>query len=72
LFLEIGTRLGGSTKIIIDEILKKHSGVDLITIDPYGDIPYETKDGIWCKYDYDNSIGSKRIRIFSTTPLKKI
>ena len=26
LFLEIGTRLGGSTKIIIDEILKKHSG----------------------------------------------
>lgn len=56
LFLEIGTRLGGSTKIIIDEILKKHSGTDLITIDPYGDIPYETKDGVWCRYDYDNSM----------------
>jgi len=56
LFCEIGTRKGGSTKIIIDQINSVCPDKTLICIDPYGDIAYETKDNIWTKYDYTNEM----------------
>lgn len=56
LFVEIGTRAGGSTKMIIDGIVDHHENANLVCIDPYGDIGYETSDGVWCKYDYTNDM----------------
>jgi len=62
LFLEIGTRLGGSTKIIIDHL--KHIGrpSDLVCIDPYGDLPYEDRDNTWIYADYSNEMKQGALR----------
>lgn len=55
LFMEIGTRLGGSTKYIIDAMIAADTPNNhLVCIDPYGDLPYEEEDNLWINYNYDN------------------
>ena len=53
LFLEIGTRRGGSMQIMIDAALSTNQPRTFVSIDPYGNIPYHNGQGI-TKYDYTN------------------
>lgn len=57
-FLEIGTRAGGSALLILRIIEKVFENPVLITIDPYGDKPYDDKP--W-KYGPEFYIQMKRI-----------
>ena len=52
---EIGLRKGMGTKTIIDALVDSVRK-PVIAIDPYGDIPYETSDQVWCYYDYSNQM----------------
>lgn len=61
LILEIGTRKGGSMMIIIDSLLRsEQENRHVISVDPYGHIPYNsgTMAGI-CKFDYTNDMKKK-------------
>lgn len=53
---EIGLRKGMGTKTIIDALVSSGVRKPVIAIDPYGDIPYETSDQVWCLYDYSNQM----------------
>lgn len=65
LFVEVGTREGGSLQYIIDALWPPSVSVDMntyeghiwdvISIDPYGHIPYYYK-GVVDKYDYTNEM----------------
>lgn len=61
LILEIGTRKGGSMQIIIDALLESgQENRHVLSVDPYGHIPYNTGNqfGI-TRYDYTNDMKKK-------------
>lgn len=54
---EIGTRRGGSLKIIIDSLLENNDfNRNVIGIDPYGNVPYISSEGALVLYDYTNDM----------------
>lgn len=53
---EIGLRAGGGSKYIIDAIATYCPGKTHIAIDPYGNIPYEHKEGDIVRLDYNNEM----------------
>lgn len=53
---EIGLRKGMGTQTMLDALVQSGSRKPVIAIDPYGDIPYETTDQVWCYYDYSNQM----------------
>jgi len=53
---EIGLRLGGGTKYIVDAISANCPGKVHIAIDPYGHIEYNNKEGSICRLDYTNEM----------------
>lgn len=56
LFLEIGTRRGGSMKIIMDAAAATEQVRTFVSVDPYGNIPYVDRDNHITKYDYTNAM----------------
>jgi len=57
LIMEIGTRRGGSTKIIIDAMLASgKQGDTLVCVDPYGNIEYAEREGVVRRLDYTNQM----------------
>lgn len=48
--MEIGLRLGGGSKLIMDGIADFCPGKIAIAIDPFGNIPYEHKEGEFIQY----------------------
>lgn len=55
LFCEIGTRRGGSLQIAIDAALETGQHRHYISVDPYGNIPYNDGKAI-TTYDYTNNM----------------
>jgi hypothetical protein len=53
---EIGTRLGFSLKTIIDAVIKHCPDKSVISIDPYGSIEYQGREGQICRLDYTNQM----------------
>lgn len=53
---EIGTRRGGSLKYIIDAIYEYCPTKSVISIDPYGSIMYQGREGQTCRLDYTNQM----------------
>ena len=54
---EIGTRRGGSMKLIIDSLLANGDyDRNIISIDPYGNIEYISGEGASIRYDYTNNM----------------
>lgn len=54
---EIGTRRGGSLKLIIDTLLENHDhNRNIIGLDPYGNLEYISSEGQSIRYDYDNAM----------------
>lgn len=62
LFLEIGTRRGGSMQIIIDAAISTGQARTFVSVDPYGNIPYQDRDGNVAKYDYTNAMKTAALR----------
>lgn len=56
LFCEIGTRLGGSLKYIIDAVQNSNKFRHIVVIDPYGNIDYFAGDNDNRKFDYTNNM----------------
>ena len=57
---EIGVREGGGSERIIHNLLKNQIyGRTHVMIDPYGNIPYETSEGVICRYDYNNDMRAR-------------
>ena len=56
LFCEIGTRLGGSLKYIIDAVQNSNKFRHIVAIDPYGNIDYFAGDNDNRKFDYTNNM----------------
>lgn len=69
IFIEIGTRRGGSTKFIIDAMMR--SGKEestLVCVDPYGNIEYAEREGVVRRLDYDNKMRNDTLKnLFSYT-----
>lgn len=54
---EIGTRRGGSMKLIIDSLLENNDyNRNIVGIDPYGNLEYISSEGQSIRYDYTNSM----------------
>lgn len=53
---EIGTRLGGSLKYILDAVYNYCPTKSVICIDPYGSIEYQGREGKICRLDYTNQM----------------
>jgi hypothetical protein len=54
---EIGTRRGGSMKLIIDALLANGDfNRNVIGIDPYGNLEYTSSEGKKVRYDYTNQM----------------
>lgn len=54
---EIGTRRGGSLKLIIDTLLDNDDlDRNIIAMDPYGNIAYASSEGALVRYDYTNKM----------------
>lgn len=53
---EIGLRLGGGTKYIVDALAEHCPGKVHIALDPYGHIEYNNKEGSICRLDYTNEM----------------
>lgn len=54
---EIGTRRGGSLKLIIDTLLENQDhNRNVIGLDPYGNLEYISSEGQRIRYDYDNAM----------------
>jgi hypothetical protein len=54
---EIGTRRGGSMKLIIDTLLENQDyNRNVIGIDPYGNLEYVSSEGQSIRYDYTNDM----------------
>lgn len=75
LFCEIGVRRGGSLKHIIDAIdaFNPDGIINLIAIDPYGNIDYNATEQFRGKLDYTNSMKNESLpNIYSYVNNKKI
>jgi glycosyltransferase involved in cell wall biosynthesis len=54
---EIGTRRGGSLKLIIDTLLENEDhNRNVIGLDPYGNLEYISSEGQSIRYDYNNAM----------------
>lgn len=53
---EIGLRRGMGTKTIIDAAIEYRPGSTVLSIDPFGSIPYEHREGQICRLDYTNDM----------------
>jgi cephalosporin hydroxylase len=54
---EIGTRRGGSLKLIIDTLLENRDhNRNIIGLDPYGNLEYISSEGQQVRFDYDNAM----------------
>ncbi|OGR84838.1 MAG: hypothetical protein A2901_03985 [Elusimicrobia bacterium RIFCSPLOWO2_01_FULL_54_10] len=63
LCLEMGTRRGGSAKIIINSLIENGDlGRSLLCIDPYGDIVHANEEGKFDRVDYTNRMRSDTMR----------
>jgi hypothetical protein len=63
LVCEIGTRRGGSARVIIDSLVRNGDhGRTLICLDPYGNIEYATRQGVICRIDYTNQMRNDTLR----------
>lgn len=62
LFLEIGTRRGGSTKVMIDALIKRADGQVLICLDPWGNIEYAEREGVKRRLDYTNQMRADALK----------
>lgn len=59
---EIGTRRGGSLKIIVDSLLENLDyDRNVISLDPYGNIEYVSSEGERVRYDYTNDMRNETI-----------
>jgi cephalosporin hydroxylase len=57
LYCEIGTRRGGSLKYVIDALVGANNlRRTVVSIDPYGNIPYNGPEGAITRCDYTNSM----------------
>lgn len=56
LLVEIGLRAGMGTKTIIDACLEHRPDSTVISIDPFGSIPYEHREGQICRLDYTDDM----------------
>lgn len=65
--LEIGVRLGGSLKIIMDNT---DSHRLIIGVDPYGDIPYTEHENQVVKLDYTNDMRDQFLRNLYTSDVQ--
>jgi hypothetical protein len=62
LVCEVGTREGGSLQIIINALLdNSDTGRHVISVDPYGNIPYYGENGI-TRFDYTNDMKKKGVK----------
>lgn len=63
LFLEIGTRRGGSTKVMVEALLANRDlNRTIICLDPYGNIPYATEQANVVRLDYTNAMRDDTLR----------
>lgn len=54
---EIGTRRGGSLRIIVDSLLRNEDlDRNVVSIDPYGNIEYQVTEHMKCRIDYTNQM----------------
>jgi hypothetical protein len=53
---EIGLRRGKGTATIIEAVLQYCPGKRVVSIDPFGSIPYEHREGQICRLDYTNQM----------------
>lgn len=59
---EIGTRRGGSLKLIVDALLENLDyDRNIISLDPYGNIEYVSSEGERVRYDYTNDMRNETI-----------
>lgn len=57
ILMEIGVREGGGLQYIIDGLLNNHIyGRTVVGLDPYGDLPYEWKEGKIAPWTYSNDM----------------
>jgi hypothetical protein len=62
LVCEVGTREGGSLQIIINALLdNSDTGRHVISVDPYGNIPYYGENGI-TRFDYTNDMKKRALK----------
>lgn len=61
LFLEIGTRRGGSLQIIIDAAIRTGQYRHVVSVDPYGNILYNDGKEV-TRYDYTNNMKKSAMR----------
>lgn len=54
--LEIGLRLGKGTATIIDAVSKHCPHKKMVSVDPFGSILYEGREGQICRLDYTNEM----------------
>ena len=70
---EIGVRRGGGIKYIIDAVSYFSPLKTVLGIDPYGNIPYEHKEGDFVRLDYTEDMKAKAMsNIYGYSGLKKI
>jgi len=62
LVCEVGIREGGSLQIIVNALLdNQDTGRHVLSIDPYGNIPYYGENGI-TRFDYTNDMKKKALK----------
>ena len=62
LYLEIGTRGGGSAELIANTLKEHHvTGATIVCVDPYGDILYEERENKPMRLDYTNGLRDQTI-----------
>ena len=54
LLCEVGTRLGGGVAAILEKWTRPYA--TFLTIDPYGNVPYEQAQGVFVRLDYTNDM----------------
>lgn len=59
---EIGTRRGGSLKVIIDALISNgDNNRNIVCIDPYGNIDYADAEDVVMKHDYTNDMRNETL-----------
>jgi hypothetical protein len=54
---ELGTRRGGSLKTIVEGLLENEDvNRNVVGVDPYGNINYQSKEDVYSKLDYTNTM----------------
>lgn len=71
LILEIGLRAGMGTQTLIDACVQYRPGSTVISIDPFGSILYEGREGQICRLDYTDDMGKQCVSDLSAYILGK-